>query len=62
MTLNIDVQGFSTGMLSYETHTFSLSVNLIQHHIEVVVDQNVHDITLKMEELYNIIIAKLKNC
>ena len=47
VTLNIDVQGFSTGMLSYETHTFSLNVNLIQHHIEVVVDQNVHDITLK---------------
>lgn len=33
VTLNIDVQGFSTGMLSYGTHTFALSVNLMQHTI-----------------------------
>ncbi|WP_277956413.1 DUF5996 family protein [Staphylococcus cohnii] len=48
VTLNIDVQGFSTGMLSYGTHTFALSVNLIQHHIEIVIDQHIHDITLKI--------------
>ncbi|WP_210139512.1 DUF5996 family protein [Staphylococcus sp. GDY8P120P] len=47
VTLNINVQGFSTGMLSYKTHTFSLEVNLLQHQIEIVVDQHINDIDLE---------------
>src|SRR5699024_3096828 len=47
VTLNINVQGFSTGMLNYKTHTFSLEVNLLQHQTEIVVDQHINDINLE---------------
>ncbi|MBO1198599.1 hypothetical protein J3T65_03510 [Staphylococcus simiae] len=45
--LDINVQGFSTGLLHDKSHDFSIAVNLMNHRIEIIVDNNYHEILLQ---------------
>lgn len=47
VVLDITVQGFSTGLLHSEHQDYSLSVNLMNHRIEVVVGEHYEEIPLK---------------
>lgn len=46
VVLDITVHGFSTGLLTFESHDYQLSVNLVKHQLEIIADDEEYMIPL----------------